>query len=444
MATNGDGETFLGMLNPLVDYSTDYAGGFDPNLLMPNEIDAILSNSELDIRDPTSIKAVRNSDILTVSRRFSDPLTLDDVVALNESTIPESTTKRDNWAANTFRVWINERFPEKSSDVALLTDEELVHILPLFFHEVRRHDGERYPASSLVSLAAGLQRKVSKNRPVEFLKGNQFKAVVNSIDAAMKIATKEGTGLNRKSAEVITMREENQLWETELGEDTPEKLLRTLFYLNGLHFALRGRDEHANLTMDQIRIETRDRVECLVYTEKNSKTYAGGLKQRRIAPKEVVHFSKEENPARCHIRLLKKFTSVRPEGATRFYLLPLKKPGAVWFASRPYGKNSLGKLMKLLCESAGIEGAKRNHSLRATCATRLYQAGVDEQLIMERTGHRSVDGVRQYKRTSNMQLQNCSAVIDGHSVASVAAQEKKSSGAAVQFNFSNCSVVINS
>jgi len=30
-------------------------------------------------------------------------------------------------------------------------------------------------------------------------------------------------------------------------------------------------------------------------------------------------------------------------------------------------------------------------SLRATAATRLYKAGVDEQLVMERTGHRSLE-----------------------------------------------------
>jgi len=41
--------------------------------------------------------------------------------------------------------------------------------------------------------------------------------------------------------------------------------------------------------------------------------------------------------------------------------------------------------------------------LRATNATRLYTSGADEQLIMERTGHRSIDGVRTYKRTSNEQ-----------------------------------------
>ena len=36
---------------------------------------------------------------------------------------------------------------------------------------------------------------------------------------------------------------------------------------------------------------------------------------------------------------------------------------------------------------------------------------MDEQLIMERTGHRSIDGVRSYKRTSDEQEQSVSDVL---------------------------------
>jgi integrase len=34
-----------------------------------------------------------------------------------------------------------------------------------------------------------------------------------------------------------------------------------------------------------------------------------------------------------------------------------------------------------------------NHSLRATGATRLFEANVPEKLIQERTGHRSIDAL---------------------------------------------------
>ncbi len=66
-----------------------------------------------------------------------------------------------------------------------------------------------------------------------------------------------------------------------------------------------------------------------------------------------------------------------------------------------------------MCQNAGIAGYRTNHSLRATAATRLYQAAVDEQLIMERTGHRSIEGVRSYKRTTAAQQQGLSDVLNG-------------------------------
>ncbi len=56
--------------------------------------------------------------------------------------------------------------------------------------------------------------------------------------------------------------------------------------------------------------------------------------------------------------------------------------------------------MQKMRKRPGISGYKTIHSLRATTATRLFHEGVDEQLIMERTGHYSVDGVRSYKQTT--------------------------------------------
>ena len=64
-----------------------------------------------------------------------------------------------------------------------------------------------------------------------------------------------------------------------------------------------------------------------------------------------------------------------------------------------------------MCKAAGICGFKTNHSLRATAATRLYQAGVDEQIIMETTGHKSTNGVRCYKHTSAQQKESVSDIL---------------------------------
>ena len=48
--------------------------------------------------------------------------------------------------------------------------------------------------------------------------------------------------------------------------------------------------------------------------------------------------------------------------------------------------------------------------MRATCATRLFQQGVDEQLICQQTGHRSL-AVRSYKRPCDSQQKDLSSII---------------------------------
>ena len=54
-----------------------------------------------------------------------------------------------------------------------------------------------------------------------------------------------------------------------------------------------------------------------------------------------------------------------------------------------------------------------DHSLRTTAAaTRLFAAGMDEQLIMLRTGHRSATGVRSYKRTTSTLKKQTSSVLN--------------------------------
>jgi len=66
-----------------------------------------------------------------------------------------------------------------------------------------------------------------------------------------------------------------------------------------------------------------------------------------------------------------------------------------------------------MCKQAGISGLRTNYSLGVTTATRLHQSGcVDEQQIMDRTGHRNVEAVRRYKRSSTEQLEQVSDILN--------------------------------
>ena len=201
-----------------------------------------------------------------------------------------------------------------------------------------------------------------------------------------------------------------------LGAHSAQTLIDTMVFMAGLYFALRSGDEHRRLRFTNVQlVEKRGCLPYLLYTEAASKNNPGVLKHRKIQNKQVTHYANVERPDRCFVQLYKEYCLHRPANVVGdvFYLAPLSKPrGMVWFKNQAIGVHTLSSTVKRLCEKAGIEGYKSNHSLRVTAATRLFQSGVDEQLIMERTGHRSTDGVRAYKRICPEQSEQVSKMLN--------------------------------
>ena len=282
--------------------------------------------------------------------------------------------------------------------------------LSKFILEVRRRDGKPYPPQTLYSIICGLMRYVRELRPdINFFSGSHFAGLKRTLDAEMKRLRSLGLGVQKRQAEPISVSEENILWDKGLlGSNSPQTLLDTILFYCGLFFALRSGQEHRNLTISQTElVECTDGPAYLRYTENISKNNASGIAQRKITPKQVVHHANKDNPSRCFVKLYQEYVRHCPteRKTDAFYLTPLRKPKCdVWYSKIAVGHNTLDKTVKRLCAAAGIKGFKTNHSLRVTNATRLFQNGVDEQLIMSRTGHRSIEGVRTHKRISEEDL----------------------------------------
>ena len=104
-----------------------------------------------------------------------------------------------------------------------------------------------------------------------------------------------------------------------------------------------------------------------------------------------------------------------------FYLQPKRKwsySDKLWFEAKPIGWNMLETRFKQMCKDAGLTGNFSNHSARATSITRLYDAGVPEKSIMKRSGHRSIEGVRTYRREDASANILVSDVLSGASTTS--------------------------
>lgn len=309
-----------------------------------------------------------------------------------------------------------------------MTGDELNYAIARFVVEVKKENGDEYPGETLRGMVVMLQLYLETlGREYKFL-SDDFMQLRNTVDTIMKERRRKGIGMTTKQAEIITIGEEDMLWEKGvLGDDTPRKLMRTVFYLVGLNFALRAGKEHRDLRYGvennpQIKLLRDDSgKQFMRYTEHVSKANQGGLKDRQTRQKVVDAYENTTNSERCIVRLFQLYVSHSPENRpSAFYLRPLDRPsGNIWYSSQAVGRQKLQGIVADICKEGGLLGHRTNHSLRATAATRLYSANVDEQLITEVTGHRSM-AVRNYKRTSDAQKRSINEIVQG--------QVKKSKG----------------
>ena len=191
-----------------------------------------------------------------------------------------------------------------------------------------------------------------------------------------------------------------------LGNATPQNLLDTVIFYNRLFFFCIEEWEGAP-TAEKLTLSNTDnrtpRREALssLYTQDISKNHPGGLKVCSIAPKAVVHHANSSNAQRYFMHIFQLYRQLCPKDAPShaFYPKPSCFPTSIcWYSKIPQGHSTLSLTVDHLCKLAGIKRYYTNHSLQAAINSRLYKCRVDEQLVMEHTGHRSHEGVRSYKR----------------------------------------------
>ena len=297
-------------------------------------------------------------------------------------------------------------------DKSTITANSLKFALCRFITEVKKVNGEDFPGKTLYDIIVCVQFHLEcLGYNFKLINAEDFTDLKYTLDNTMKQRTSDGVGITVRQAQVLSATDEDLLWSLGfLGMSTPDQLLNTVVFSIGKGFALRAGKEHRNLRAIPYNSQLKfmrdpDGEIFLRYTEDiGLKTNKGGLKHRRVSPKTVDLYS-AKNRDRCPLQAIIKYMSLMPKNrsCTAFYLQSRKKYfGKSWYLNRPAGVNRLRNAVKDMCTSAGLPGFYTNHSLRSTCATKLYQNDIDEQIIQEITGHRSL-AVRAYKRTSDKQ-----------------------------------------
>ena len=181
-------------------------------------------------------------------------------------------------------------------------------------------------------------------------------------------------------------------------------------------FSLRGGAEMRSLKISQMRRHSNP--DCYMYTELVSKTSNGTYKKLHVSNKTVPLYACPEVGDRCPVQLLDLYLSKLPQGAIEndtFFVKAnenIAEDGSKpWYCRTPVGRNTLDTKLGKMCSLAGIEGRITHHSMRATSVTQMYETGVPEKVIQERTGHRSLEALRVYERTNSDQHQMVSNIL---------------------------------
>jgi len=101
-----------------------------------------------------------------------------------------------------------------------------------------------------------------------------------------------------RKAHALTEEEEQVLWRMVLGQENPKSLNYTVFFLFGQHFGTRGRQEHHQIQIEDLK-QIRDPAGKLVqveWMEGPTKTRQGGLNRKPRAVTQKL-FELEDHSA---------------------------------------------------------------------------------------------------------------------------------------------------
>ena len=348
---------------------------------------------------------------------------------------PTKTKAVTAWGIGIYTEWAAHRASKTSSvsgvrdlETPLLSmrSEALSYWLGKFVLEARKKNGDEYPPKTLYQIVCCFKRHFEANGIHSFNPLNPqepaFGNFRRTLDAEMQRLHCKGLGTQTRQAEPITEDEEIQLWSAgQLGKHSAQALLNTVYFCNCKMFGLRSQDEHRGLKVDQFqkKVDKNGKV-YLQFTEHASKTNRGGLHHMKVNNKIIRQYENTADPDRCIVNIYVLYFLLIPKTG-HFYYKPLANKGELLrFTQQLIGIQTLAKLIPRMCEAAGVSGRKTGHSGKVTCATTLYRKNFPDQQIKERTGHRSIEALYKYKRTSSIQHQEVSDALQPPALTSLA------------------------
>ncbi|CAC5388409.1 unnamed protein product [Mytilus coruscus] len=242
--------------------------------------------------------------------------------------------------------------------------------------KVTKSDGTPYEPGTVKAFQSSISRYRTDKLNISIIKDKEFNHSREFLSAKMKELKTMGLRAKKKDQNLSPPKKSTSC--------NPGALIHTVWLNNSLHFGLRSWEEHTKLRWGDIeRKATSSGDKYLEHTERQTKTRTGAT------------------------------TDTRPFQAKMFEDKGINRDvkDGIWYRKQAMGKNTLSDFVKTMCEEAGVQGRKTNHSVRKTTFTALAHEKIPPAQIMQISGHKNVQSINEYCSASLNQQQEMSHIL---------------------------------
>ena len=308
-----------------------------------------------------------------------------------------------------------------------------------FLLSVRQKNGQEYEPVTLRSMLSSFERYLKRhNYGTSLISGYEFDTSRKVLKSKQKDLKKQGLGNKPKAADAISDGDIDLLYECkQLGINTPESVLNTLWLNNTKHFGMRGgAAEHRALCWGDIQLcfDSEMNAEYLEYSERQTKTRTGV--DVRDTRKSKPRMYATAVPGRCPIECYKFYADRRPADFCNpdhpFYLAIVtnkREPqlNEQWFLRLPVGRNKLNTIMKEMAKKADLPDREfkrfTNTSVRKHLCQKLLENNIPDSQAIHITGHKNPQSLNNYRQLTNKQKHCMSTLLANSKSAAIPTSE---------------------
>ncbi|KAM4030256.1 uncharacterized protein ACNLHF_018027 isoform 2-T2 [Anomaloglossus baeobatrachus] len=244
---------------------------------------------------------------------------------------------------------------------------ELDTLLSKFILVVKRKDGNEYEPHTLRCMVGSIDRFLkehSYNHTIIYGNSKDFPLTKQSLNAKIKFLKKIAESNPPIRQEALTDDDIANLYKTgTLSLDNPTSLLNLVFFNNGIHFALRTKEQYALQWGDiKLKIDSRGN-QYLEYSDRQTEALENRKNVRQLKPRI---YATPHIPDRDPVTAFLKYQSFRPGSMmtpdSPFYLAPnvnYNPAFSEWYRSTKIGIQKIRAMMSTMKIRASLPESKR-------------------------------------------------------------------------------------